>query len=288
MSAPASTHANPVHLRVNTLVSDVHTVTAHLAQAGFGVETVPWYAEALTVQSATARELTALPDYERGAFFIQNHASLLPVLTLDPQPGETVLDLCAAPGGKATHIAALMGNIGTLVANDLSRQRVYKLANVLKQYGVTCAKTSRMAGHSLWQRYPNHFDRALVDAPCSMRGTAGPSPSNVKSLAKQQRYLLKSALSATKPGGVIVYSTCTTTVEENEAVIAWLLAQHPGEVAIEPFDISSVPFAPALTHDAKGRPFPAKTAHTRRVLQSEALEGFFVAKLRKVEELSEA
>ncbi|MGQ0602728.1 MAG: RsmB/NOP family class I SAM-dependent RNA methyltransferase [Anaerolineales bacterium] len=270
-------------------MSDVPTVTARLTEAGFSIENVPWCAEAPTVWGASSRDalmraLTALPDYDQGAFFIQNHASLLPVLALAPQPGETVLDLCAAPGGKATHIAALMRNTGTLIANDLSQQRVYKLANVLRQYGVTCAKTSRMAGHLLWRRYPNYFDRVLVDAPCSMRGTRDPSPSNVKSLAKQQRYLLKSALSAAKPGGVIVYSTCTTTVEENEGVIAWLLEKHPGEVTVEPFDISGVPFAPALMHDAKGRAFPAEVAHTRRVLQSEMMEGFFVARLRKADE----
>lgn len=272
-----------VHLRANTLVSDRNVAVARLAEAGYTVEGVPWCAEALTVRGASASALAARPDFERGAFFIQNHSSLLPVLALDPQPGEAVLDLCAAPGGKTTHIAALMQNTGTLVANDISQQRVYKLANVLRQYGVTCAKTSRMAGHLLWRRYPEHFDRALVDAPCSMRGTAEPSPSEVKSLAKQQRYLLKSALSATRPGGVMVYSTCTTTAEENEAVIAWLLEKHPGEVAVEPFDLPGAPLAPALAHDAKGRPFPPTIALTRRVLPGEEMDGFFVARLRKLE-----
>lgn len=86
---------------------------------------------------------------------------------------------------------------------------------------------------------------------------------------------------------MIVYSTCTTTVEENEGVITWLLEKHPGEVTVEPFDIPGVPFALALMHDAKGRAFPLAVTHTRRVLRSEAMEGFFVAKLRKVEESGE-
>jgi 16S rRNA (cytosine1407-C5)-methyltransferase len=281
-----------VDLRVNTLLSEVAACVQLLQNSGLEVQTIAWCAEALTVLGAPARaelirDLTALPDYERGAFFIQNHASLLPVLALDPQPGETVLDLCAAPGGKTTHLAALMQNRGEIVANDISQQRVYRLVNVLRQFGVTCARTTRIPGHRLWQRYPNHFDRALVDAPCSMRGTATPSPSNVKSLAKQQRFLLKSALSAAKPGGVIVYSTCTTTVEENEGVIAWLLEKNPGLVAVESFDLPGVPFAPALTHDARGRPFPQAIAHTRRVTPSESLEGFFVARLRKALTVSE-
>jgi NOL1/NOP2/sun family putative RNA methylase len=270
-----------VPIRVNTLVTDVAMVTACLEAAGFRVDAVSWCAEALGLRGATARALTALPDYERGAFFIQNHSSLLPVLALNPQPGETVLDVCAAPGGKTTHLAALMRNTGLIVANDLSQQRVYKLANVLKQFGVTCAKTSRMAGHLLWQRYPNHFDRVLVDAPCSMRGTRDPSRSSVKSLAKQQRYLLKSALSAARPGGVIVYSTCTTTFEENEEVVAWLLEKHPGQVSVEPIELPGVPFAPALPDNAKGREWPKEITHTRRVNQTEALEGFYVARLRK-------
>jgi 16S rRNA C967 or C1407 C5-methylase (RsmB/RsmF family) len=189
--------------------------------------------------------------------------------------------LCAAPGGKTTHIAACLKNQGEIIANDISQQRVYKLANVLKQYAVTCARTSRMPGHLIWQRYTDYFDGVLVDAPCSMRGTAEHSPSEVKSLAKQQKFLLKSALSAAKPGGVIVYSTCTTTVEENENVIAWLLEKHPGQVSVEPLELPNVPLAPALPADAKGHPFPESIALTRRILPSEELEGFFVAKLRK-------
>ncbi len=273
-----------VHLRVNPLVGPASECAARLRHLGFVVQPLAWYPEALTVLGATARDLTDLPDYERGAFFIQNHASLLPVLVLDPQPGEKVLDLCAAPGGKTTHIAALMQNRGEIVANDLSRQRVYRLANVLRQFGVTCARTTRLPGQRLWQRYPNYFDRALVDAPCSMRGTPNPSPSHIASLAKQQRFLLKSALSATKPGGVIVYSTCTTTVEENEGVIAWLLEKQPGQVALEPFELPGAPWSPALQHDAKGRPFPEVIARARRVAPGEALEGFFVARLRKLAE----
>lgn len=273
--------AAAVQLRVNTLVGSVQDCVTRLQAAGFAVWPLAWCPEALTVSGATARDLTDLPDYARGAFFLQNHASLLPVLALDPQPGERVLDLCAAPGGKTTHIAARMQNRGEIVANDLSRQRVYRLANVLRQFGVTCARTTRMPGHRLWRRYPDYFDRALVDAPCSMRGTAAPSPSNVKSLAKQQHFLLKSALSATKPGGVIVYSTCTTTVDENEGVIAWLLEKHSGLVSVEPFDVPGAPLAPALTHDARGRPFPVAIAHARRVPPGETLEGFFVARLRK-------
>lgn len=268
-------------LRVNTLVTDTESLAGALQAAGFEAVRLAWCAEALTVRGASSRQLTALPEYERGAFFIQNHSSLVPVLALAPQPEETILDLCAAPGGKTTHIAACMHNQGEIIANDISQQRVYKLANVLRQYAVTCARTSRVPGHLIWQRYPNYFDGVLVDAPCSMRGTAEHSPSEVKSLAKQQKFLLKSALSAAKPGGVIVYSTCTTTVEENESVIAWLLEKHPGQVSVEPLELPHVPFAPALPQSTKGRPFPESIALTRRITPSEELEGFFVAKLRK-------
>lgn len=267
-------------VRFNTLVVDPDHGRQTLTAAGFETHPVAWAPEAAWV-AAEPRALTALPAYAAGVFYLQNHASLLPVLVLDPQPGEAVLDLCAAPGGKTTHLAARMGNQGELVANDLSQARVYKLARVLHQYHVTCARTSRLPGHRLWERYPNHFDRVLVDAPCSMHGTATPSASASKSLAKQQRFLLKSALSATRPGGVIVYSTCTTAVEENEAVIAWLLEKHPGQVQVEAVTVPDAPWTPALTADARGRPFPAALALTRRVAQDEALEGFFVARLRK-------
>lgn len=268
-------------IRVNTLVTDTDSLAETLQAAGFEAVRLAWCAEALTVRGASARQLTTLSEYERGAFFIQNHSSLVPVLALAPEPEETILDLCAAPGGKTTHIAACLKNRGEIIANDISQQRVYKLANVLKQYAVTCARTSRLPGHLIWQHYSNYFDGVLVDAPCSMRGTAEHSPSEVKSLAKQQKFLLKSALSAAKPGGAIIYSTCTITVEENESVIAWLLEKHPGQVSVEPLALPGVPLAPALTKDAKGRPLPEAVALTRRITPSEELEGFFVARLRK-------
>jgi 16S rRNA (cytosine1407-C5)-methyltransferase len=272
-----------VDIRINTLVTEAPACAARLAALGFALQPIAWCADALIVLNTSPRALTDLPEYAQGAFFIQNRSSLLPVLALDPHPGQTVLDLCAAPGGKTTYIAALMRNTGFIIANDLSQARVYRLSQVLKQFGVTCARTTRLPGQRLWQRYPDYFDCALVDAPCSMRGTGTPSPSTVKSLAKQQRFLLKSALSATKPGGVIVYSTCTTTVEENEEVIAWLLSKHPNQVSVEPFDLPGTPFAPAMEADAKGRPFPPELARTRRVMPSGEMEGFFIAKLGKAE-----
>jgi 16S rRNA (cytosine1407-C5)-methyltransferase len=270
-----------IDVRVNTLKITSAECAARLAQRGWAVHPLAWCPEAFSVTGATMRALTDLADHTEGLFFIQNRSSLLPVLALNPQPGQTVLDLCAAPGGKTTHLAARMRNTGLIIANDISQPRVYRLAALLRQYGVACARTTRLAGQRVWRRYPDYFDAALVDAPCSMRGTATPSPSAVKSLAKQQKFLLKSALSATRPGGVIIYSTCTTTAEENEGVIAWLLEKHPGQVEVEPFDLPGAPFAPALLADPKGRGFPPPIARARRVPPTDAMEGFFIARLRK-------
>lgn len=269
------------HIRVNTLVATPEVIADRLRRLGLAVTAQPWAPEALIVACADTRALTELPDYAAGAFLLQNHASLLPVLALDPQPGDLVLDVCAAPGGKTAHLAARMGNSGQILANDVSLARWHRMNALLRQLGVSNTRTVRGPGEQLWRRHAAGFDRVLLDAPCSMLGTDTPSRSAVKALARQQQVLLRSAATCLRPGGVLVYSTCTITAEENESVIAAALARPELALEVVPVDLPGAPLTAAQTVDPRGRSYPAGIAGCRRVEAGADLEGFFIARLRR-------
>jgi 16S rRNA (cytosine1407-C5)-methyltransferase len=265
-------------IRINTLVSTRDEVTKVLKDVGIKFTDVPWYKDALIVEEKTARDLTELEIYKKGLFYIQSLSSMIPILVLNPQPNETVLDMAAAPGSKTTQLAAAMENTGTIIANDPSSSRTFKLKNNLEMQHVTNTEIISKDGQSLWRDYPEHFDKVLIDVPCSMEGTFSClepssykywSPKKVKQLAKMQKWLLRSAVSATKPGGVIVYSTCTLSEDENEKNIEWILEKEKNSLQLENISIPGISSYPTLLG-------------TLRILPSETMEGFFVAKLRKV------
>ena len=260
----AYTIQKPTTLRVNTLKTTVDAVKKMFDDAHIQYEQSDISPISFIVRS-DKRELLDLEAYTNGLFYIQSLSSQLPALTLDPKKDEKILDIAAAPGSKTTQIAALMENTGEIVANDNSRIRGYKLEANLKTQGVTNTRIVISAGQSIWETFPEYFDKALVDAPCSMEGTfttTNPktyehwSPKEIKELVQRQRWLLRSAISATKAGGTIVYSTCTLEPSENEQVIEWILKKEKGKVElVEPMT---------------------------RILPSELMEGFFVAKLKKI------
>jgi 16S rRNA (cytosine1407-C5)-methyltransferase len=261
-----------------------------LSKYGITFIELKWYKDALILPHSTSRELTALPEYNQGLFYIQNLSSMIPALVLDPKKDDLVLDLAAAPGSKTTQLAALMQNSGEIVANDISSTRIFKLKSVLETLGITNTKTINMPGEKVWQKYPEHFDKVLIDSPCSMEGRftlleeksfSQWSTKKVKQLAKQQQWLLRSAISATKVGGTIVYSTCTIAPEENEGVIEWILQKEKEAVIIEPIILPEFTFQPVLK-EWKNKPFSTAVSNTCRILPSHSMEGFYIAKIRKV------
>ena len=277
-------------IRINPLKTSLEAYLEIMNSNGIIVEPLQWYKLAFRITNKTIRELTELDSYKKGFFYIQSLSSMIPALVLDPQPQEKILDIAAAPGSKTTQIAAMMNNTGEIIANDISRIRIYKLEDNLKQQGVTNTKTNIGIGEKIWQKYPEYFDKTLVDVLCSMEGRFNCndpasydhwSPRKVKQLAKQQQWLLRSAISATKPGGTIVYSTCTLSPEENEAVIDWILAKEKGALVTEDILI------PSLQHDApitswNNRIFHSDIQKTLRINPSRTMEGFYIAKLRKL------
>lgn len=278
--------------RINTLKTPIKETLSSLHSQGFETKQVSWYEDAFILQNKSMRELTETDEYKNGFIYIQNLSSMVPVLALDPQPNEKVLDIAAAPGSKTTQIASLMNNTGEIVANDLSRKRIYRLKDNLEQYGVTNTKVENHAGETFWKRYPEVFNKTLVDVPCSMEGRIQCddlksyqdwSPKKIKQLSMLQKYLLRSAISATDVGGTIIYSTCTLSPEENEEVIEWVVKRvngnTPDAISIERVMISGLALQPAL--DAWKKKTFLHAVNTSRVTPSTTMEGFFIAKIVK-------
>lgn len=274
-------------IRVNSIKTTTEEVKKELAAQGIQTEPIPWNPYGLIVPALRqADPLIEHPLYSSGWFSIQNLSSMIPPLILNPQPNENILDLAAAPGSKTGMIAELMKNTGTIIANDISKARIYKLQATLSRLGVTNTQIRSKPGERIWEDYPDYFDRVLVDAPCSMEGMFNLqdpesyehwSPKKVKRLAKQQRWLLRSAVSATKPGGIIVYSTCTLSPEENEGVVQWFLERYGSTASLLN---TSLTFTPGLTKWQNKTYFP-ELERTQRVLPDGVMEGFFVATFRK-------
>ncbi|MBI2416054.1 MAG: RsmB/NOP family class I SAM-dependent RNA methyltransferase [Candidatus Kerfeldbacteria bacterium] len=227
---------------------------------------LPWYAQAALWPNTVPAEII-LPGYDEHLFYAMNAASLLPVLALQPQPGETVFDACAAPGGKALMIAEQLNHTGAFIANDSSPARRQRLRQVLNDYGFSDTTVSGKKAEIIYQRQPNYFDKILLDAPCSSERHVYNSPNHlqlwspnrVRSLQQRQLALLGGLLLALKPGGRLVYSTCALTPEENELVVQKFLDKRGAMITLRSFaDCVSlpVPGEPSQLLPATWRIFP--------------------------------
>jgi 16S rRNA (cytosine967-C5)-methyltransferase len=192
-----------------------------------------WLAENLVFELKSPPSLNSLASFRDGWFYVQDPSTLLAVTELNPQPGETVLDLCAAPGGKTTFIAQLMRNEGRITACDISEERLKSLRENCARLGVTCVETISNPQSAI--RNPQS-DRILVDAPCSNTGVMRRrvdlrwriSLLEISRLRQTQLDLLKLAATKLKPGGVLIYSTCSLEPEENSEVVKEFLREHAG------------------------------------------------------------
>lgn len=287
--------AKPAAFRVNTLLADVATVRAELAVAGLEPQPVAWLPEAFTVPAGQRRALTETAAFREGRLYVQNLSSMIAPLALAPEPEESVLDLAAAPGGKTLHLAALLGGragregSGRLVAVEAVRGRYYKMKANLAQHGAAFVECYQMDGRAAGRRWPAVFDRILLDAPCSSearftrldpRSWAHWTPRKVKESAHKQFGLVRSALAALKPGGALLYCTCSFAPEENELVIHDQLERYGEAIAIEPLTLPLANVQPGLP-EWRGRPLRPELAGCARILPTAEMDGFFLGKLRK-------
>ena len=183
------------------------------------------------------------PYHEAGVYYLQEASAMAPVALLDPQPGEWICDLCAAPGGKTTQIAGRMQGQGFLLCNEWSPKRAKILSRNIERMGVANALVTNETADKLAKAYPGLFDRVLIDAPCSGEGmfrkeeaaVTDWSPETVAMCAQRQAEILDAGAELVRPGGLLVYSTCTFAPEENEQTVCNFLRRHPDFFA-EPMD----------------------------------------------------
>lgn len=289
--AVANTFAQskPTSFRVNTLKAGVGDVRAQLEAQGFRLEPVSWYPAAFTLQHGSLRALQQSDVYRQGAIYVQSLSSMIPPLLLNPKPGELVLDLTAAPGSKTTQMACLMRGEGRIVANDNNRVRYYKLRANVEQQAARNVEPMLRSGESIGRTHPGRFDRVLVDAPCSAEGrfqVREPSTYRywklvkIREMVRKQKRLLHSAILALRPGGLLVYSTCTFAPEENEGVVSWALSKCGPLIALEAATLP-VPNARAGLATWEGQPFHPSLRRAVRILPTPEMEGFFIASIRK-------
>ena len=272
---------SPAHgLRVNPLKTSLEEIKKNLPGM---IHSLPWSNHGFSLQKA--QDLGKHPYHAAGLYYLQEPSAMVPVAVLDPQPGEHVLDLCAAPGGKTTQIQTRMGNSGILIANDSNPRRVQALSRNLERWGarnsaVLCESPRRISEH-----LGDIFDRVLVDAPCSGEGRFRSDPGEIKKWSLEfshrccqiQDEILWFAANLVKSGGVLVYSTCTFNQDENEGTIARFIEKHP-DFTLDPIQPVvgysqgiQLENAPAIDFSGSVRIWPHETVG----------EGHFVALLRR-------
>lgn len=261
-------------------------------QYGWQTEPVPYCAAGWWVKQART-PISQTIEHREGQYYIQDAASMLPVELFDFNGLEDplVLDMAASPGGKTTHLIAKTEDRGLVIANDASRDRITALRLVLQTWGGSHAAVTRFPGEKFGMWYPETFDRVLLDAPCSMqnlRSTESHPMRDIttrerKQLSHRQHRLLASAIQAVKPGGQVVYATCTLSPEEDEVVLEAMLNQFPGKVEIADLsDRLPVP-APALKSDGYTVFDPAVQNAARLWPHRYGTSGFFCALITKLE-----
>ncbi len=262
-------------------------IEAELDALGVERQAIPWCAGAFHLLSDKS-VIANSPLFTEGHVYIQNASSLVPPLALDPRPEHAILDLCAAPGGKSAHIAALTGNTAYLWLNDGIKARLSKLREVVERFGVRAAEITSFPAQYADKYIERQFDRILLDAQCSGEGLldlAHPNALRFWSLKRVQEYgllqqrMLMAAFKLLAPGGVLVYSTCTFGPEENEAPLDHLL-RHRENAEVIPIDLAVPGRKPGLTSWNR-QSFDPRLREAIRIMPSRHLEGFFVCKIRK-------
>ena len=270
-------------IRVNTLKISVADFLALVSPYHWQLTPVPWCEEGFWIEreDEASLPLGSTAEHLSGLFYIQEASSMLPVAALfaDGNAPERVMDVAAAPGSKTTQIAARMANRGAILANEFSASRVKVLHANISRCGIQNVALTHFDGRVFGAALPEAFDAILLDAPCSGEGVVRKDPDALKNwsvesnldIASTQRELIDSAFHALRPGGTLVYSTCTLNRDENEDVCLWLKAQYPDAVEFLPLNDLFASAEDAITPEGFLHVFP----------QIYDCEGFFVARLRK-------
>ena len=277
-------------IRINPLKADMKKTIGQLKDLGWSGTPFEWakgcYRAGSSLQAIRDSQLA-----QNGTIYIQNAASWIPVVALDPQPGEHILDICAAPGGKTSHIAALAENQTFITANDNSRPRLAKLRANLTRLAVDNVDYTLFDATLLAKKLDGQqFDKILLDAPCSGEGMMTLANSkdfetwsvaHIKRLQQLQKRIIAQAWQLLKPNGTLVYSTCTMAPEENEAVVDYLL-RHNDDAWVQQvkLDLSN---RVAPVKEWNGKQFSDQLKFAVRLVPSTEIEAFFVCKITKTQ-----
>lgn len=286
----------PKSIRCNTLKISPKELKQRLENRGWQIKQ-PYknFPEIMLIENKLLPgELGKSEEHLLGYYYVQETASMMPIIALKPQPEDLILDLCAAPGSKTTQTSVMMQNKGTIIANDINLGRISILASNLEKIGCSNVLVSRHDGIQLCKKLKKlgmKFDRILVDVPCSGEGNIRSNPSTfkiwnikaVQKLSRLQKKLAETALEILKPGGEMLYSTCTHSPEENELVIQYLLDKHKkdkNKIEILPISLP-LKTRPGITKWQSQKLDKQINSACRIYPQDNNTEGFFLCKIRK-------
>ena len=264
----------PLSVRVNTLRTNRPALMEQFTAAGAQVRASAWVPDGIVL--GTHGALDELAPLRMGLAQVQDESSMLVAHVLAPEPGMTVIDACAAPGGKTTHIAQRMENRGRILAFDIYEEKIRRIERNAQRLGISIMEAQMCDARAIGAAYAGQADRVLVDAPCSGLGVLRrkpdarwkKSPEDVKTLPPLQRAILASAAEAVKKGGILVYSTCTMEECENAAIVANFLRTHTDFV---------------LEETGGFLPVQKTTEHMVQIMpETDGPDGFFIARMRRL------
>lgn len=265
-------------IRVNTLKTGRKELIEQLAREGVKALPGKYLEDAVVLENPSS--ITKLDSFKNGYFTVQDESSMLAAIVLDPQPGELVLDVCSAPGGKTTHMAQQMKNSGKIIARDIHTHKLKLIQDTCIRLGIKIVETEQFDACELDEKMLGKADRVLVDAPCSGLGIIRKKPDikysrhfeQQKELVALQRRILKNAAAYVKPGGCLIYSTCTTQPEENLENIKWFLEENK--------QFKLVGFKDLLPEKLEG--ITSKDGFIQLYPNIHQTDGFFISKISRV------
>lgn len=266
-----------VTIRANTIKTNMANVKSELAKGNIEYETVLWNEDALILNNAKENDIRNLKLYQNGEIYLQSLSSMLPPIILNPKQDMDILDMCAAPGGKTTQMAALSKNRAHITACEMNYIRMERLKYNIEKQGASCVYVMQKDARTIDDFFS--FDSVLLDAPCSGSGTLNMDDSKlektftinlINKCKNAQLQLLKKAIKVLKPGREMIYSTCSILSCENEEILNSVLKTE--KVEIVPINFEGIEDLPLL---------PTEIAGTLCVCPNELYEGFFIAKIRK-------
>ena len=285
----------PSSIRCNTIKIDVEELKNRLENYGWEIrQPFEKFPEIMIIDSKLKPgEIGKTKEHLLGYYYVQEISSMLPMMALEPEEGDFVLDLCASPGSKTTQAAAMMNNTGTIIANEVSMGRIGILNTNLERCGVMNTIVTRKEGYALCERFLKktqfRFDKILVDAPCSGEGTLRKSPSTfemwninmIKKIAGTQKRLAEAALGILKVGGIMIYSTCTLAPEEDEMIVDYLIKKF--DIEVEQINLP-LKFRNGVCK-WEGKELSGEVKKCLRLYPHDNnTDGFFVAKIKKLSE----